>query len=80
MADDVFHMVDLEEKIASDASGELRDELCSDLVNEQAALKQRIDQGLPPDEYEKAQRLTAALESARKVVQSMWTLAHRNSS
>ncbi len=70
-------MVDMEQKLAADASGAYRDELLQSLAGERSALRRTMDAGLPPEEYEQASRLMAGVDAATRVVETLWKTVHR---
>ncbi|HVJ69776.1 MAG TPA: EscE/YscE/SsaE family type III secretion system needle protein co-chaperone [Caulifigura sp.] len=69
-------VVDLEARLAADASGAYRDELVRTLAAERSTIKKQIDAGLPPAEYEQANKLLAGVDAATKVVQTLWKTVH----
>lgn len=73
-----IRMVELEQRLADDTSGACRDQLCESLHSEAARLKRGMDAGLPPEEFEKARQVAAALNQAAAVVERYWRLEHGN--
>jgi hypothetical protein len=71
-----MHVVELEAQLADDASGELRDELCSALAKDRSVLRRTIDAGLPPDEFNMAQVVHDAFAAAERVVNDYWRQSH----
>lgn len=71
-------MVDMEQRLAEDASGAYRDELLNTLAQERQALKRQVDGGLAPDDFAKANAVQAALEAAEKVVSRAWASRQRS--
>lgn len=69
-------VVDMEARLQADASGAYRDELVSSLAGQRSAIKKQIDAGLPPAEYEQANKLLAGVDAATKVVQTLWKTVH----
>lgn len=76
MTSDKPTVVDMEAKLAADASGAYRDGLVNSLASERATIKKQIDAGLPPAEYEQANKLLAGVDAATKVVQTLWKTVH----
>ena len=74
MSQTPIRLLELETKLAEDQGGTYRDSVCESLNTELAALKQHIRAGLPPDQFEQAKALEAALESAASAVQKLWKI------
>ncbi len=66
----------MEQRLAEDQDGAYRDSLCRAFRGELAKVKRQLDSGLPPDEFQQASRLTAALETAISVVERIWRVEH----
>lgn len=71
-----MHVVELEAKLAADASGAFREELCKLLADERAAIRRVIDGGLPPDEFQVVQAYHDACAAAERVVTGCWRQSH----
>jgi len=78
MSEQNLEMVDLEARIRSDADGALRNQLCADFDNELQGLQRQMDAGLAPDDFDRANKLKAAIQSARSVVEVYWQSAQNN--
>ena len=76
MAQSQIHMVEMETHLSADKDGSYRDSVCAAIDGELAELKQQIDAGLPPEEFEQAERLRESLQRAKGVVQFVWKLQH----
>lgn len=76
MTAEVVRMVDMEQKLAADHDGAYRDQLTRQLTDDRQAIKRTIDAGLPPDEFERADRLLAAHDGALQVIATLWSAAH----
>jgi hypothetical protein len=70
-----MHVLDLEAKLAGDASGALREELCRALADERIGIRRLIDGGLAPDDYQTAQAYHDACAAAERVVVGCWRQA-----
>jgi len=71
-----MHVVDLEAKLAEDASGAFREDICKALADERAGLRQIIDSGLPPEEFRIIQAYHDACAAAERVVTGCWRQTH----
>ena len=69
MSDSPVMILEMEEALAEDADGSVRDELVSKLRDDGRVVKQAMDQGLPPEEFEQARKIQDALERAARVVE-----------
>lgn len=76
MTDNSAMFLDLEEKLAQDVSGAVRKEWMEDLRSWQAKVKRQMDSGLPPKDFERFQKIHAALDSAVTVVDKAWASFH----
>lgn len=76
MTDQQIRLVEMETRLAEDRSGAYRDELLGRFGAELQALKRQIDAGLSPADFEAAQKVTAALETAMAVVKKVWQAHH----
>lgn len=70
------NVVEMEARLQADAAGTYRDELVSGLAAHRAALRRQIDAGLPPAEFEQANKLLAGVDAATKVVETLWKTVH----
>ncbi len=64
--------LEIEVALKNDTSGQFRQELLEMFAREAGALRQRLNEGVPPDEYERLSRLLAAIEAAMQVVNAVW--------
>jgi len=71
-----MRLLDIENRLAEDSSGNYRDEVCDQLRTDAREVKRRIDSGLTPDEFQDAGRYLAALEAAISVVEQAWRFEH----
>lgn len=76
MNDQPIRLVEMESRLAADAAGAYRDQLLQRFGAEQQSLKRQIDGGLSPAEFEVAQKLTTALDTAGAVVKKVWQAHH----
>ncbi len=74
--DDKATVVEMESKLAADHSGAYRNQLVENLANERQSIRRQMDSGLPPAEYEQANKLLAGIDAATKVVETLWKTAH----
>lgn len=71
-----MHLLEIEERLAADASGAERDALLARLDELRAAAKRSLDRGQPPSEAKRWTALLAALDAAGLVVRRVWTHLH----
>ena len=76
MTDAQIRVFDLETQLSDDDSGTVQRSLCDALEADLRDAKQRINQGLPPDEFREASKYAAALERASVVVEKVWKMEH----
>ncbi len=76
MTHQAIMVVDLEDRLRNDDGGTIRDELVTKFHDEANRTKQQMDGGLSPDDFETAQLLHTALESAETAVSNYWNMAH----
>ena len=76
MSEGPIRIFDLESKLAADDDGTLRRQITDELAAELQQVKQRMNAGLPPDEFQKVESYAAALEKASAVVEKVWKLEH----
>ncbi len=67
-----IRMTEMEERLAHDDDGSYRDQLLSLISEEAASLKAKLDAGLPPEEFEQAEKVHQALLAAEKVINLQW--------
>ena len=79
MSDGPIRIFDLETKLAEDESGSFRKSLVDDLADELREVKQKINAGLPPEEFQQAEQYANALEKASAVVDKVWNIEHKTS-
>ena len=72
-------MVDMEQQLSQDADGTYRDAVCQKLQDELAAIKKQVDAGLPPEDFDRANKVAEALQKAVGVVRLAWKLEHNKS-
>ena len=71
-----MRLLDIENRLADDADGAYRNQVCDQLRSDAREVKRRIDTGLAPDEFQDAGRYLAALEAAISVVEQAWRFEH----
>lgn len=71
-----MHLLEIEERLATDATGAERDALLARLEGLRAAAKRSLDKGQPPGEAKRWTALLAALDAAGLVVRRVWTHLH----
>ena len=72
MTDSIGPMLALEESLAADTGGTLRDELVGRFADQARQVKRTLDAGVPPAEYQTLSKLLAAYEAAGQVVAKAW--------
>lgn len=75
-ADGRVTMVPLEEDLFQDEKGELIAQLEKELGEHIVEGEQRLRTGLQPADYQREEKLLAALEAAKVVVRKYWTAYH----
>lgn len=70
------HLVELERQLAEDTDGKLCDHWCEQLTEQRQALQRTIDAGLPPDEFQRAEKVLSALDAAVHVLRTLWQHTH----
>lgn len=69
-------VLDIEKKLAADASGEYRDRL-EDLIKIHAAgVKAAMDKGMTPEDFGDAKTVLAGLDTASEILQQTWKNMH----
>ncbi|WP_341367275.1 EscE/YscE/SsaE family type III secretion system needle protein co-chaperone [Yoonia sp. BS5-3] len=63
-----FGMTDLEERLASNEGAEVKTEILGKLAMTGEDIAQKINSGLHPDEFKKAQAVYQALAAAHEIV------------
>lgn len=76
MSDTIDHLLGIEEDLAKDGGGTLRDQLTSDFAAEATRIKRALDAGVTPAEFQALSKMAAAFEAAATVVTASWTRAH----
>lgn len=66
----------LEEKLAGDRDGKMKQQILERLREGALGLKRRMDAGVPPEEFSRLGKTAAALEAATAVVEGVWTRMH----
>jgi hypothetical protein len=74
--DEKVTMLDMEQKLAGDASGAYRDKVLASLADDRAAIRRAVDAGLPPADFEQANKVLQGIDAATKAVQTLWKTAH----
>ena len=76
MAEERMALLDMEASLREDSSGQYRKELIDRLTESSYQLKRSLDSGLPPDEFERVNRLREAVEAASMVIEKVWEAMH----
>ncbi|HFD87724.1 MAG TPA: EscE/YscE/SsaE family type III secretion system needle protein co-chaperone [Gammaproteobacteria bacterium] len=66
------HMA-LEKSLADDASGQFKNELISEFTMRSQEVRVAMNRGVPPEQYQKLQKFSQALDAAAQVVDEMWS-------
>ncbi|MCW7551918.1 EscE/YscE/SsaE family type III secretion system needle protein co-chaperone [Endozoicomonas gorgoniicola] len=69
-----------EDLLLNDKSGEYREQLLKQLMDEAFRLKTLVDQGIAPNEFEKNTSMMLALLAAADVVDHTWEKHHKQPS
>ena len=69
-------MLDLEQALINDTSGEHKASLVSQLEAESGTLKRGMDAGLAPDDFAVAEKFQEALKTASRVVRLFHAASH----
>ena len=78
MSDGPIRIFDLETKLAEDENGSFRKSLVDELADELHEVKQKINAGLPPNEFQRASTYATAIEKASAVVEKVWTMGNKS--
>ncbi len=65
------HMA-LEKALAEDVSGEVRERLKNDFLQQAQEVKAVINRGVAPERYQRLLKYSQALDAAAQVVDEMW--------
>ena len=76
MSEQPIRIFEMETKLAQDDDGSFRNALTGALGDEMREVKQHINAGLPPDEFQQATQYAEALERAAAVVEKVWNSEH----
>ncbi|MBW2067587.1 MAG: hypothetical protein JRI31_01720 [Deltaproteobacteria bacterium] len=68
--------LELEQKLLSDKSGELKKKMEALLMSNLQEVKRKLDAGLPPREFNVMKDFKEALESCLRVLNSVWGRMH----
>ena len=77
MSNEFIQMTELEVQLSADENGQIRTEICIDFSQQASEWKRQLDRGLPPEEFEKTQRVVDGLYAAVSVVENFCDDAHR---
>ena len=69
-------LFDVQDRLAADGDGSERRSLENQLATLHQALKQKLDAGVPPDEFRKLNALMDATTAATEVVANTWNMYH----
>lgn len=78
-SEETINLSGTEDLLLNDKSGDYREQLLKQLVDEAMRLKALIDKGSSPDEFEKNTSLMLALLAAADVVDHTWEKHHSKS-
>lgn len=67
-----LYLTDLEQALADDQEGVYQRQVCQELEEQAAAVRQSIDAGLAPEEFPVARGLEVGLKAALAVVRQTW--------
>jgi type III secretion system YseE family protein len=71
-------LLEIEDRLAADATGAERDAVLARLQAARAAAKRNLDRGLPPPQAMRWKSLLAALDAGEAVVRRVWAHLHRS--
>ncbi len=69
-------LVKMETDLIDDKSGAYKKELVQKLMDQKAAIKAKLNKGLPPEEFAPLEAFTNALDAAVKIVETYWAKKH----
>jgi type III secretion system YseE family protein len=76
MADEPLYMLDMEAQLDQDASGAYRKQVLEQLSGCLGEVKAAMDAGLPPETFQRVEKLKDAVEAAGAVVEKVWDSIH----
>jgi hypothetical protein len=79
MQKEPFHVVEMEQKLREDTSGQMRDMILKQLKGHQMQLKSTLASSLTPEDFKALSELQKAIEQAEVVVESYWLIHHSKS-
>ncbi|AMO56050.1 hypothetical protein GZ77_04280 [Endozoicomonas montiporae] len=74
---EVINLSGTEDLLINDKSGEYREQLLKELMDEAIRLKALVDRGNSPEEFEKNTSMMLALLAAADVVDQTWEKHHK---
>ncbi len=69
-------LLPMDGRLQGDDRGIYRDEILDRLGEHEKEIRTRLDGGLPPEEFQKLQKLHQAVRISRLVVQTAWKALH----
>ncbi len=76
MTQPTIRVFDIENQLAGDVDGDLKRKLCEELAEELRVVKQEMNAGLAPEDFQRTEKYASALERASSVVQKIWDAEH----
>lgn len=73
-------LIELQERLAADASGAERMKIEAALAALRQAARQRMDAGVAPADYRRLEAIDGAAEASQSVIAAAWTQYHGNGS
>jgi len=77
MTEQLFHVVEMEQRLSQDQTGRVRDDILNQLKQYALTINQSIQQGLNPQDFEALQQLQQSIQQAIITVESYWLAKHQ---
>jgi len=77
MPEQLFHVVEMEQRLSQDQTGRVRDDILNQLTQHALVITQSIQQGLNPQDFEALKQLQEAIQQAMITVESYWLAKHQ---
>lgn len=69
-------LLDIEENLKKDRDGTYKKEIMDQFAAHLSQIKRAMDSGLPPEEFQKMEKLKNAVDAASDVVEKVWKGMH----
>ena len=79
-SEETIHLSGTEDRLLSDKSGEYREQLLKELMDEASRLNALVEKGSAPDKFEKNTSMLVAVLAAADTVSHVWNKHHGDAS